>query len=410
MSITVEDVRRAAAAISGSVVHTPCIHSRTLSRITGAEVHLKLENQQFTAAFKERGALNRLLTLDAGERRRGVVAMSAGNHAQAVACHAQRLGIDAVIVMPRHTPFVKVRNTRSFGADVHLEGEGVAEAGSYALELAEREDRVFVHPYDDDLVIAGQGTVALEMLEQVPEMELLLVPVGGGGLIGGCAVTAAALRPDLEVLGVQSANAPGVMAALAGEEPHWGPPTLAEGIAVKQPGRRTLPLIREHVAEVLAVEEPSIEQAILLLLDVEKTVVEGAGAVGLAAVLEAPERFRGRQVGIVVSGGNIDLMALSHVIQRALARSGRIVRLRVAVPDVPGSLARLTAVLAAADANIVRISHQRTFTELTLRSAEVEVVVETRDHDHTRAIREALEREGYPPASGPDGHPDPKAG
>lgn len=399
MSITVEDVRRAAAAISGSVVTTPCVESRTLSRITGARVHLKLENHQFTAAFKERGALNRLLTLDARERKRGVVAMSAGNHAQAVACHAQRLGIESVIVMPRHTPYVKVRNTRAFGADVRLEGDGVAEAGSHALELAEQEQRVFVHPYDDDLVIAGQGTVALEMLEQAPDIEVLLVPVGGGGLIGGCAVAAAALRPDLEILGVQSANAPGVRAALAGEEPHWGPPTLAEGIAVKQPGRRTLPLIRQHVREVLTVEEASIEQAILLLLDIEKTVAEGAGAVGLAAVLETPERFRGRRVGIVVSGGNIDLMALSHVIQRALARSGRIVRLRVAVPDVPGSLARLTSVLAAQDANIVRISHQRTFTELTLRSAEVEVVLETRDHDHTRTIREALEQEGYVPAA-----------
>lgn len=401
MSITVEDVRRAAAAISGSVVTTPCMESRTLSQITGARIHLKLENHQFTAAFKERGALNRLLTLNARERARGVVAMSAGNHAQAVACHAQRLGIGSVIVMPRHTPYVKVRNTRAFGADVRLEGDGVAEAGSHALELAERENRVFVHPYDDALVIAGQGTVALEMLEQAPELEVLLVPVGGGGLIGGCAVAAAALRPDLEILGVQSANAPGVLAALAGEEPRWGPPTLAEGIAVKQPGRHTLPLIRQHVREMLSVEEPSIEQAILLLLDVEKTVVEGAGAVGLAAVLEAPERFCGRQVGIVVSGGNIDLMALSHVIQRALARSGRIVRLRVAVPDVPGSLARLTALLAAQDANIVRISHQRTFTELTLRSAEVEVVLETRDHDHTRAIRQALEREGYAPAADP---------
>ncbi len=401
MSITVEDVRRAAAAISGSVVTTPCMESRTLSQITGARIHLKLENHQFTAAFKERGALNRLLTLNARERARGVVAMSAGNHAQAVACHAQRLGIDSVIVMPRHTPYVKVRNTRAFGADVRLEGDGVAQAGSHALELAQRENRVFVHPYDDPLVIAGQGTVALEMLEQAPGIEVLLVPVGGGGLIGGCAVAAAALRPDLEILGVQSANAPGVLAALAGEEPRWGPPTLAEGIAVTQPGRHTLPLIRRHVREVLSVEEPSIEQAILLLLDVEKTVAEGAGAVGLAAVLETPERFRDRQVGIVVSGGNIDLMALSHVIQRALARSGRIVRLRVAVPDVPGSLARLTALLAAQDANIVRISHQRTFTELTLRSAEVEVVLETRDHDHTRAIRQALEREGYAPVADP---------
>ena len=409
MTVSIEDVRLAAAAISDSVVHTPCELSRTLSSITGARIHLKLENHQFTAAFKERGALNRLLALSHEERGRGVIAMSAGNHAQAVARHAERLGIAATIVMPRHTPYVKVRNTAAFGADVRLEGDGVGEAGDYAHRLAEREGLVFVHPYDDDLVIAGQGTVALEMMEQAPGLDMLVVPIGGGGLIAGCAVAATALNPEIEVVGVQSASFPAVRAVLAGETPRWGAPSIAEGIAVKQPGERTLPIIRERVKEVLLVEEHHIEQAVLLLLDVEKTVAEGAGAVGLAAVLADPERFAGREVGIVVSGGNIDLMTLSHVIQRALARTGRIVRVRVAVPDVPGALAELTAVLAAEDANIVRISHQRTFTELSLRSAEVEVVLETRDRDHTARIRAALEARNFQPRvfAGRGGDPAP---
>ncbi len=407
MSVTLDDIRAAAARIRGSVERTPCLRSHTLSHITGCDLYIKFENHQFTAAFKERGALNHLLSLSEAERERGVIAMSAGNHAQAVAYHATRLGIRATIVMPRHTPNLKVRNTRELGAEVHLAGEGVAEAGEVAHRLAEEHDLVFVHPYDDERIIAGQGTIALEMLEDMPDLECLVIPIGGGGLIAGNAVAAKTLNPAIEVIGVQSQRFPAMQQALAGEEIQCGLATLAEGIAVKQPGRLTLPIIRELVSEIRLVDEPEIERAILLLLEIEKSVAEGAGAAGLAAVLADPKRFLGRKVGLVLCGGNIDMLALSSVIQRGLVRTGRIVRVRVAIPDVPGSLAELTRLLAEQRANVIQIAHQRTFTDLSLRATEVEATLETLGSDHTREVIEALRADGYDPVlPANEVHPD----
>jgi len=407
MSVTLDDIRAAAARISGSVERTPFLRSHTLSRITGCELYIKFENHQFTAAFKERGALNHLLSLSEEERARGVIAMSAGNHAQAVAYHAARLGIRATIVMPRHTPNLKVRNTRELGAEVHLEGEGVDEAGEVAWRLAAEHHLVFVHPYDDERIIAGQGTIALEMLEEVPDLDALVIPIGGGGLIAGNAIAATELRPGIEVVGVQTRRFPAMQQALAGETIQCGHATLAEGIAVKQPGRLTLPIVRERVHDIVLVDEPEIERAILLLLEIEKSVAEGAGAAGLAAVLADPERYRGRKVGLILCGGNIDMLALASVIQRGLVRTARIVRVRVAIPDVPGALAELTRLLADQRANVIQIAHQRTFTDLSLRATEVEATLETLGGDHTRVVIEALRQEGYDPVlPANEVHPD----
>lgn len=408
MTVTIDTIRHAAEAIRDGIHHTRCDHARTLSEMTGAELHLKFENHQFTAAFKERGALNRLLALTPEERRRGVIAMSAGNHAQAVAYHASRLGIHATIVMPRHTPNLKVTNTRRFGATVHVEGAGVAEAGEYAQRLAAEHGYVFVHPYDDEAVIAGQGTIALEMLADVPGLDTLVVPIGGGGLISGMAVAARAIKPDIEIVGVQTERFPTMKQACAGQPIATGPPTIAEGIAVKKPGEHTLPLVRDRVSEILLVDEPDLEQAILLLLEIEKTVVEGAGAAGLAAVLAHPERFRERRVGLVLCGGNIDLLALSSVIQRGLVRTERVARVRVGVPDVPGALADLTRLLADHNAGIIQIAHQRQFTDLPLRAVEVEVTLETLGGDHLAEVLTALRDSGYDPVRPDlsDLHPD----
>ncbi|MBB3184230.1 threonine dehydratase [Halomonas fontilapidosi] len=407
MSVTLDDVRQAAARLQGSVERTACLHSTTLSQLTGCELYIKFENHQFTASFKERGALNHLLSLSPKERARGVIAMSAGNHAQAVAYHATRLGIHATIVMPRHTPNLKVRNTRNFGAEVHLEGNGVDEAGAYARRLAEERQLVFVHPYDDERIIAGQGTIAPEMLEEVPDLDCLVIPIGGGGLISGNAVAAKALKPDIEVIGVQTCRFPAMQQVLAGEEVHCGLASLAEGIAVKQPGMLTREIVRELVSDIVLVDEPEIERAILLLLEIEKSVAEGAGAAGLAALLSEPARYRGRKVGMVLCGGNIDMLALSSVIQRGLVRTGRIVRVRVGIPDVPGSLAELTRLLAEQRANVIQIAHQRTFTDLSLRATEVEATLETLGSDHTREVIAALRTEGYDPVlPANEVHPD----
>ncbi|MEQ5801142.1 threonine ammonia-lyase [Halomonas sp. H10-9-1] len=407
MSVTLDDIRTAAERIRGSVERTPCLHSHTLSRIAGCELFIKFENHQFTAAFKERGALNHLLTLSPEERARGVIAMSAGNHAQAVAYHAARLGIRATIVMPRHTPNLKVHNTRQLGAEVHLHGDGVAEAGDYAHRLAAERNLVFVHPYDDERIIAGQGTIALEMLEDAPDLDALVIPIGGGGLISGNAIAATELKPGIEVVGVQTQRFPAMQQALAGEPIHCGLATLAEGIAVKQPGKLTLPIVRERVSDIVLVDEPEIERAILLLLEIEKSVAEGAGAAGLAAVLADPERYRGRKVGLILCGGNIDMLALSSVIQRGLVRSGRIVRVRVAIPDVPGALAELTRRLAECHANVIQIAHHRTFTDLSLRATEVEATLETLGSEHTREVIEALREDGYDPVlPANEVHPD----
>lgn len=395
MTVTIEGIRAAAKVIGGQVVDTPCLHSRTLSEITGAEVYLKFENHQFTASFKERGALNKLASLDAAAARKGVIACSAGNHAQGVAYHAARLGIPAVIVMPRHTPFVKVEHTRKHGVEVILRGDGFDEAKAHALELERSRGLTLVHPYDDEEVIAGQGTIALEMLRDHPQLDLLLIAVGGGGLIAGVATAAKALKPSIEVVGVQTMRFPSMFHALRGTAPVFGASTIAEGIAVKEPGRITREIASRLVADIMLVDEGDIEQAIVMLLEIEKTVVEGAGAASLAALLTRPERFRGRKVGLVLCGGNIDPLMLAGIVERGMVRAGRLARVRVEVRDLPGSLAGVTACLAQQNANIEEVHHQRAFTHLAVQHAEVDLVLKTRSHDHVREIVAALNAAGY---------------
>jgi threonine dehydratase len=391
VAVSIEDIRAAARRISGAVEQTPCVHSRTLSRLAGAQVYLKFENLQFTASFKERGALNKLLSLSDAERRRGVIAMSAGNHAQAVAYHAARLGIPTTIVMPKGSPNTKIKNTQVHGATVMLEGENLFEAGKHARAVAARDNLVFVHPYEDALIIAGQGTAGLEMLEAVPDLEVLAVPVGGGGLISGIATAAKAINEKVLVYGVETANYPSMHQRLNNLPVVCGGDTIAEGIAVKDVGATALAIIRRLVEEVLVVKEETIERAVVALIEIEKTVAEGAGAAGLAALLEHPQRFAGKRVGILISGGNIDSRALASVLMRGLVRDGRLVRLRVTMPDVSGSLAKVATVIAEAGGNIVEIQHQRIFGTSSVRSPEVEFLVETRDRAHTDALVRALE-------------------
>ncbi len=395
MTVTLEDVRAAAAALEGQVVDTPCLHSRTLSEITGAQIYLKFENHQFTASFKERGALNKLVSLTPEAARKGVIACSAGNHAQGVAYHASRLGIPAVIVMPRHTPFVKVEHTRKHGVEVILHGEDFDEAKAHALALERSRGLTLVHPYDDEKVIAGQGTIALEMLRSHPQLDLLLVAVGGGGLIAGMATAAKALKPSIDVIGVQTMRFPSMYHALRGTTPEFGTSTIAEGIAVKEPGRITREIASRLVADMVLVDEGDIEQAIVMLLEIEKTVVEGAGAASLAAILREPQRFRGREVGLVLCGGNIDPLMLAGIIERGMVRAGRLARVRVEVRDLPGSLAKVTACLAGQNANIEEVHHQRAFTHLAVQNAEVDLVLKTRNHEHVREIVAALNAAGF---------------
>ena len=395
MAVTPQHIRDAADAIRGSVLNTPCLHSRTLSEITGAEVYLKFENLQFTASFKERGALNRLLSLDAAQRSAGVIAVSAGNHAQGVAYHAKRLGIPAVIVMPRYTPHVKVERTRAFGAEVVLEGDDFDAGKAFALELAKRRGLQLIHPYDDEKIIAGQGTIGLEMLSAQSGLEVLVVPVGGGGLIAGIALAAKSVKPQIEVIGVETERFPSMYCALKGVTPVFGASTIAEGIAVKEPGALTLPIVRQFVDEVLLVDEGDIEQAIVMLLEVEKTVAEGAGATGLAALLRHRERFAGKKAGLVLSGGNIDPLMLASILERGMVRSGRLARFIIELRDLPGALAQVTARLAELNANIEEIHHQRAFTHLPVQSAEVEFVLQTRSHEHVAEILEALKAAGF---------------
>lgn len=393
--MTIDQIRQAADAIAGRVIETPCLHSRTLSHVTGAHLFLKFENLQFTASFKERGALNKLRSMDDRQRRAGVIAASAGNHAQGVAYHAQRLGIPAVIVMPRYTPGVKVEHTRAYGAEVILHGELFDEAKLHALSLAEQRGLTWIHPYDDEQIIAGQGTIALEMLQAQPALDIIVAPVGGGGLIAGIAVAATALKPGIEIIGVQTARFPSMRCALRGETPAFGVSTIADGIAVKAPGMVTLPIIKEHVSDILLVDEGGIEQAIVMLLEIEKTLAEGAGAASLAAVLEHRERFLGKRVGLVLSGGNIDPLMLAGIIERGMVRTGRLTRLIVGMRDLPGALAEVTACLAESNANIQAISHQRAFTSLPVQTVQVEFVLQTRGHDHVRQVIEALAGKGF---------------
>jgi threonine dehydratase len=397
MSVGFDDVVRASREIAPVLVRTPCLASRTLSEITGAQVVLKFENLQFTASFKERGALWKLLSLSPAERARGVVAMSAGNHAQAVAHHAKRLGIAATLVMPRYTPGAKVENTRRFGAEVVLHGDDVGEAEARALALARERGLVLVHPYDDPRIVAGAGSVALEMFEAYPDLDALLVPVGGGGLVAGCALAASGAAPACAVYGVETVRFPSMLQALRGEPVVCGRDTIAEGIAVKRPGVLPLAIVRERVAEILLVEELDLESALLLLLDVEKTLVEGAGAAALAALLRHRARFAGKKVGVILSGGNFDLLVLSSVIERGLARDGRLVRLRLELADRVGALAELTRLLAEAGANIVEVRHERAFGSVALKSAEVELVLATRGREHLADIVSACRAGGYAP-------------
>jgi threonine dehydratase len=395
LAITPADVRRAAAAIAGQVVRTPTLESKTLGELTGARVFLKFENLQFTAAYKERGALNKLLSLTAEERQRGVIAMSAGNHAQGLAYHARRLGIPATIVMPRFTPLIKVQQTEGHDAEVVLHGEKLEESTAHARLIAERRSLVFVHPFDDPMVMAGQGTTALEMFEDAPEIDTLVVPIGGGGLISGCAVAASEVAPKCDIVGVQAELYPSMKSTLLGEPVVADGDTLAEGIAVKFPGTLTVPVVRKLVSDVLLVGERDLERAVSMLLSIEKTVVEGAGAAGLAALLANPRRFRGRTVGLVLCGGNIDTRLLANVLLRDLARSGRLARLRIRLKDRPGQLYGVARVFDQQQVNILEVSHHRIFTNLPAKGLVTEIECETRGADHLERLVEALRGAGF---------------
>jgi threonine dehydratase len=394
-SVSLADIQAAREVISGHIANTPCLHSRTLSEITGANVYLKFENHQFTASFKERGALNKLTSLNASQRRAGVIAASAGNHAQGVSYHATRMGVPSVIVMPRFTPNVKVDMTRRHGAEVVLFGDDFDEAKAHAFQLADQRGLTFVHPYDDEKVIAGQGTIALEMLEAQPQLDMLCIAIGGGGLISGMSIAAKALKPEIEILGVETSRFPSMLAALKGETPVFGASTIAEGIAVREPGKLTFDIVKKCVGDVVLVDEGDIEEAIVMLLEIEKTVVEGAGAASLAAMMQHRERFVGKHVGLVLCGGNIDPLMLAEIIQRGMVRSGRLARIKVELRDLPGALAKITSVIADANANIDEVHHQRTFTNLSVQSAEVEFVLKTRNAAHVDEIVAKLGAAGF---------------
>jgi threonine dehydratase len=399
-AVRFEDIEAAALRLAGHVLATPCVESKTLGQIIGAQVFLKFENLQFTASFKERGALNKLATLVAnsqstGQPITGVIAASAGNHAQGVAHHAQRLGLRAVIVMPTNTPMVKVERTRGFGAEVVLHGDGFDEAHTRALQLATSEGLTFVHPFDDADVIAGQGTTAIEMLREQPSIDTLVVAVGGGGLISGMATAVRAIKPSVHIVGVQTARFPAMVNAVQGTTHAQGASTIAEGIAVGQPGQITRAIVRELVNEWVLVDEGDIEQAIVMLLEIEKTLVEGAGAAGLAALLKDPARYAGKKVGLVLCGGNIDPLLLTGILERGMVRAGRLARIRVAARDSPGVLARITAVVAGVGANIDEVHHQRAFSSLSAQSVEVELVLQTRNPAHVAEVVAALQAAGF---------------
>jgi threonine dehydratase len=398
--VSLVDIEAAARRLEGQVLDTPFVESKTLSQLTGARVFLKFENLQFTASFKERGALNKLLALvdaarSGGAPLRGVIAASAGNHAQGVAHHAQRLGLRAVIVMPQATPMVKVERTRGFGAEVVLHGDSFDAARDLALQLAAEQGLTFVHPFDDPLVIAGQGTMALEMLRAQPAIDTLVVAVGGGGLISGIATAVRALKPTIEIIGVQASQFPAMVNAVKGTQHPQGNSTIAEGIAVGVPGQITRRLIKERVDDLVLVDEGDIEQAIVMLLEIEKTLVEGAGAAGLAALLKDPARFAGRHVGLVLCGGNIDPMLLSAIIGRGMVRAGRLARIRVGARDTPGVLNRITGIVAQAGANIDEVHHQRAFSPLPAQNVEVELVLQTRNLAHVNEVLAALTQAGF---------------
>jgi threonine dehydratase len=396
-AITIEDVRRAVGTLGGQVLRTPLMPSPGLSALTGATIFVKHENMQATGAFKERGALNKLGSLDEAERARGVIAMSAGNHAQAVAYHASRLGIPATIVMPEATPLVKVQNTRAYGAQVLLDGETVSEAQTRAETEALSRGLIWVHPYDDPHVMAGQGTIALEMLADMPDLDCLVVPIGGGGLMSGIAVAARATKPGLAIIGAEALLYPSFVNAIQGGDLPIGGATLAEGIAVKSIGALTLPIVRALVDEIVLVDEAQIERAVNAYATLQHTMAEGAGAAGLAAVLARPDLFRGRRVGLVLCGGNIDARLLASVMVRELEREDRIASFRITTDDRPGLLGRLAGRLGALGANILEVSHGRLFLDVPAKGVTVDVTIETRDAQHTREVFDALTEEGMAP-------------
>ncbi|MCP9222500.1 threonine ammonia-lyase [Erythrobacter sp. LQ02-29] len=394
-ALTIDDVRAAAKRIEGAVVRTPTMHSITLSQITGADIWLKFENQQFTAAYKERGALNALLLLDEKQRERGVIAASAGNHSQGLSYHGTRLNVPVTIVMPRTTPVVKVMQTESVGGNVVLEGETFDEANAHARKLEQERGLTFVHPFDDPDVAAGAGTVALEMLEDAPELDCIVTPIGGGGLMSGMSTVARALKPDMLIVGVESALYPSMHSRVKGLNEDCGGDTLAEGIAVKAPGEFTSQVIAKNVDEILLVDEAALENAVALLLQIEKTVVEGAGAAGLAAILAEPERFAGRKIGLVLCGGNIDSRLLANVLLRDLARQGRLARLRITLKDRPGALFRVMRLFDAHNVNIIEIYHQRIFTNLPAKGLITDIECEARDRTQLEALVAELREQGY---------------
>ncbi|HYD44918.1 MAG TPA: threonine ammonia-lyase [Phenylobacterium sp.] len=397
MTLTLDDVRAAAERLAGHIERTPLRHSRTLSEITGAEVWVKFENLQFTAAYKERGALNKLLQLTEAEKKRGVIAASAGNHSQGLSYHAARLGIPVTIVMPRGTPFVKVQQTRNHGAEVLIEGDTYDEAAEHALKVRDDRDLVFVHPFNDLDVMAGQGTVALEMFEDQPDLEILPIPVGGGGLIAGCATAAKALNPNVRIIGLEPAMYPSFTAKMRGHNAVAGGQTIAEGIAVKQMGDLSYAVARPLIDEVLLIEEPHFEKAVALYCNVEKTVAEGAGGGALAALLAHPDRFRRKKCGLIITGGNIDTRLLASVLTRELVREERLVSLRIIGDDRPGLLANVSRIIGEMGANIIEVAHNRLALDVPAKGAEFDVMVETRDAQHTQEIMRALSEAGYPP-------------
>ena len=395
LTVTFDDIEAARARLGSAIARTPLTRSETLSRRLGANLHLKFENLQFTASFKERGALNKLLLLDENERRRGVIAMSAGNHAQALAYHGSRLGIQVSIVMPRHTPNAKVEQTRVFGAEVFLHGERFDETLEYTHRSARELGRILVHPFEDEAVIAGQGTLGIEVVEQAPDVDTLIVPVGGGGLLAGTATAVRALRREVTIIGVQAERFSAAVAAFDGRDPGPAlPGTVAEGIAVDTPGDTTMRIIRQTVDRMAAVSERDIERAIFQLLEIEKTVTEGAGAAALAAVIADPTLAAGKTV-VVLTGGNIDMMMLSSVVQRSLVRARRLVRIAVEIPDQPGALGELTRRLGELDSNIVDIVHQRAFGVSTVRATVVELVLQMRGEEQVEAVVGSLRDAGY---------------
>ena len=396
--VSLKSVRAAADVLAGQIERPPMRHSRTLSEITGAEVWVKFENLQFTAAFKERGALNKLSKLSEEEKRIGVIAVSAGNHAQGVAYHAKRLGIPATIVMPITTPFNKVQHTRDHGARVLLNGETFDDASVHAATVRARDGLTFIHPFDDADIIAGQGTIALEMLEDHKDLDVLVVPIGGGGLISGMAIAAKALNKDIQIVGVQASMYPSMQAAVSGSAaPIQGGATIAEGIAVKTAGQLTRQIVNDFVDDILLVEEEHMERAITLYADVEKTIAEGAGAAGLAALLAHPTKFSGKRVGLVLCGGNIDTRLLASVLTRALVREKRITNIRIVGDDRPGLLGMVSKIIGDSGANILEVAHNRIVLDVPAKGAEFDILMETRDAQHTQEVIDVLGQAGYPP-------------